>query len=498
MTARKPRAAAAPSVTADLFAEPASAGVGAGACPPSASLLSVHPSSTRPLRARPLSERPPSARPRPRQLWYAVVFPDLAAPQAASVLPRLCLTAQQFTSSVSIEMPDALLLEIRGSVSLFGTLAVLHAAIDAAWNRLGLRAFSAAAPTTLAALWHARAGKPACFDDPTTLAGALAELPIGCTAWDPGWLQTLRSMGVRRMGELLRLPRGGVARRLSPSVIRDLDIALARQAAPRRVFVAPQRFRERCDFEAEIETTPLLRTALEPLADRCAQFLRERQAGVQALELVLRHRVLPATRVRVGLAGVTSERRRLIGVLYERLDRLELDAPVRSMELKSGPLQPLSADSLDVFGGLRSGVRSGACNGGDTAPQLVERLRARLGEEAVYGVRSRAEHRPEAAWRREHAIASSSARDASIDPVIGRMPRPVWLLDRPAPLAASGEALRREGLILEQGPERIESGWWDGQDVTRDYYVARQRHGARWWVFQERRTRCWFLHGVFA
>ena len=113
--------------------------------------------------------------------------------------------------------------------------------------------------------------------------------------------------------------------------------------------------------------------------------------------------------------------------------------------------------------------------GRDTAPQLVERLRARLGEEAVYGVASIPEHRPEAAWRRVHELSLASVRRVSekmTDQSPGDgMPRPVWLLDAPLPLP--------DDLILEQGPERIESGWWDGRGVARDYYVARQHSGAR-------------------
>ncbi len=59
------------------------------------------------------------------------------------------------------------------------------------------------------------------------------------------------------------------------------------------------------------------------------------------------------------------------------------------------------------------------------------------------------------------------------------MPRPVWLLDEPVMLAAPQvQPLRQSDLVLEQGPERIESGWWDGNDVARDYYIARQA-GAR-------------------
>jgi protein ImuB len=482
----------AKSATADLFAAEDAAPLTPASAP--------NPKAYAAPRALQAGGMPPkprtAARARPQQLWYAAVFPALLDLQhSAAVLQRLCLHAQRFTSLVSIEPPNALLLEIKGSLTLLGPLATLHAAIDACWRELKLQACSATAPT-VAALWFARAGVAARIEDPGTLPGHMAALPIACTAWDDARLQTLRAMGVTRLGELLRLPRSGLARRLGTAVVQDLDIALARQCAPRRAFVPRERFRMRCDFESEIETVAYLDKALEPLIAGCAQFLRERQAGVQRLRLKLRHRAGPATCVYFGLASITGERRRLTDVLTQKLARLELPAPVRSMELLSGSLQPLSAGSLDIFAGLARGAGTGA--GRDTAPQLVERLRARLGEAAVYGVVSIPEHRPEAAWRRVHELRPAAIRAAGgkRDEDCGDgLPRPVWLLDAPLPLA--------EDLILEQGPERIESGWWDGKGVARDYYIAHQTNahppqGAKLWVFQERQSKRWYLHGIFA
>ncbi len=520
----------AKSRTADLFADvapppltPAPEPVAATAAAPPPPPPGVSPPRLEPPLRRARGVAPPqaaAARPCSQQLWYAAVFPELTESDPG-LLHKLCLHAQRFTSFVSIEPPNALLLDIKGSLKLLGPLETLHANIDACWRELALEARSATAPSTLAALWCARSaqsaqGRPVVIDDLGTLAGHLAKLPIACTAWDPERLQTLRAMGVTRVGELLRLPRAGLARRLGAAVLRDLDVALARQPAPRRAFVARQWFRERCDFESEIETAAYLQKALEPLIERCAQFLRERQAGIQTLRLQLRHREGPATRVQAGLASITSERRRLTEVLAQKLTRLELKAPVRSMELISGALQPLSAASLDAFaGGLGAGGR-------DTAPQLVERLRARLGEAAVYGVISIPEHRPEAAWRRVHELrltsvlgsggkkadrvkASQTMNDQTMNgPAMNGQwmtqndtPRPVWLLDAPLPLSETE-------IRAEAGPERIESGWWDGKGVARDYYIARQTggerqiQGARLWVFQERHTKRWYLHGVFA
>jgi protein ImuB len=56
----------------------------------------------------------------------------------------------------------------------------------------------------------------------------------------------------------------------------------------------------------------------------------------------------------------------------------------------------------------------------------------------------------------------------------------------------------QSGLILKEGPERIESGWWDGNGVARDYYVAYQPRGVKLWIFQERQSKRWYLHGMFA
>jgi protein ImuB len=462
---------AAKSRTADLFAVVPERRPDALPAP----ALKVRPAPAPPAPPR---EQPASSR--PKKLWYAAVFPEMT-PDTSAALQELGRHAQSFTSFVSLEPPNALLLEIKGSVKLFGSLQQLHADIDERWRRLARTAKSATAPSTLAALWLARAGDPALMEDIELLPSRLAKVPIACTGWQAEQLQTLRAMGVTSLGELMRLPRAGLTRRLNPALVADLDIALARQPAPRRAFVRRERFRERCDFETETEHVAYLEKALEPLIERCARFLRGRQAGIQALQLRLKHREGPVTRVQLGLASITSERRRLSDVLCQKLTRLELRAPVRGMELISGSLRNLSASSLDVFAGLTgAGSR-------DSAPQLVERLRARLGEEAVYGVCLIPEHRPEAAWRRVHELCLTAGVKA--EQGVDQQPRPVWLLSEPLP-CPKPEVL--------QGPERIESGWWDGKGVARDYYIAVQPQGARLWVFQERQSKRWYVHGVFA
>ena len=58
---------------------------------------------------------------------------------------------------------------------------------------------------------------------------------------------------------------------------------------------------------------------------------------------------------------------------------------------------------------------------------------------------------------------------------------------------------RHQPITLLSGPERIETYWWSGTDVQRNYYVATESNGSRLWVYRERtEAQAWYLHGLFA
>jgi protein ImuB len=78
--------------------------------------------------------------------------------------------------------------------------------------------------------------------------------------------------------------------------------------------------------------------------------------------------------------------------------------------------------------------------------------------------------------------------------------RPTWLLHRPQRLITeNGHPSFQGRLDLRAGPERIEAGWWDGEEVCRDYYMATNPRGESYWIFREHRdSQSWYVHGVFA
>ena len=128
--------------------------------------------------------------------------------------------ALAYTPVVSIEHSGALLLEIAGSVRLFGGLAALRRRLELELRGAGHRAVVlASAPTVKAALWLARSGKRIDCPRVDGLPGQLAELPLAGLGWPADVQRRLQQMGLRTLGDCRRLPREGFARRLGPDYL---------------------------------------------------------------------------------------------------------------------------------------------------------------------------------------------------------------------------------------------------------------------------------------
>jgi len=210
----------------------------------------------------------------------------------------------------------------------------------------------------------------------------------------------------------------------------------------------------------------------------------------------------------IATAGVARGLPRGVGsalvsaTLGERLSALTLPESVRTCELRSGSLVPRVLSSNHLWQPGEHGGGAGA-----EASELIERLRARLGPEAVYGLQVLPAHRPEKAWGateppgvagRKSAYRGRARASHAAAPWLA-FRRPTWLLPAPQLLSEREGMPRRRGpLRFLSEPERIETGWWDGGEVARDYYMAVDIHGVRLWVFRERvAPHRWFLHGVF-
>ncbi len=395
---------------------------------------------------------------------------DLSAEQES--LAGLAVWAGRFTPSVSLDPPAGLLLEISTCLSLHRGLANLLKQARCGVGEMGYAATMACAPSSHGAWLLAKAGIEKAIRDPARLEKIIVALPVTLLDQPSTVLEGLEKIGAQTLGDCLHLPRGGIARRFGQALLDELDLVLGRLPEARAFFAPPASFERSLELPAPVHDAEALQFAARRLLPELEGYLTLRQAGVQELELVCRHERRNNTVIKLGFAKPTRDAGRIQLLLRETLGRTRLEAPVHTLVLRASLVLPLSASSADLFQKSREAD-------GDL---LLERLRIRLGKDAVYGIETAADHRPERAWR--PARGPKRAAEANRH-------RPLWLLPKPLPC--------HDGrLKLTSGPERIESGWWDGGDVARDYYVAEDRNGAQLWVYCDRVSGEWYVHGVFA
>jgi len=474
-----------------------------------------------------------------RKVWLANraaaasgIGPGLSANAALALLPELSLMerdpareervlqelagwAERFTSFVSIEQPAVLLLELAGSLRLFGGLANLRQKIAAGLEAQGFTAAMAIAPTPLASVWLAKTGRRACIRDMANLTGAVSGLPVHCLGWPESVYEALHGMGISSVGECLRLPRQGFARRFGAGKLLQLDRALGRLPDPRQSFRLPERFSADCELAEEQSDRDLILHVCRELLLKLERFLLTRQLVVQRIRFGFFHLQAPATHLTLGCVQLDGTVEHWFELLKIRFEQLVLAAPVIAVRLCGGQSQPFTAETKALCFQKSDRQRQ-------TTPMthLVERLSARIGNESVHGVMTAAEHRPQYAWYPHHPLGSQSSGEA---PQCSATPdshyereapqlladlrrsnrlllrRPLWMLSEPQPLAVEqGRPVYQGFLKLLDGPERLETGWWDDNGIARDYFVADNPGGVYLWIFQNRNADSgWYLHGIF-
>lgn len=408
------------------------------------------------------------------------------AAREAATLHTLACWAGAFTPRLSLA-PDGLLLEIGSCLRLFGGLERLAAMAQTGLQAQGFRVAAAAAPTPLAALWLARAGTAALCRDEHTMHDRLARLPLAVLPARTS--VALSRFGARTLTDVRRLPSAALARRIGADALQLLARAFGELPDPQAEFVFPERFVSSLELPAPVENAAALLFAARRLTAALAGWLAARQAGVRECLLRLRHRA-EETRLTLQFADLSADGARFERVLHARLERLALHAPVETLVLEATDVAPRPRRNRSLFRDAHAEQ--------DAVAGLLERLRARLGEARVFRIATQDDHRPECASRHTALFAPTAPGDPA------RAPRPLWLLERPEALReVDGRPWRRGQLKLLAGPERIESGWWDGGeahgDQRRDYFVALAADGGWLWIYREcRAPGGWFLHGIFS
>ncbi|MBM4058833.1 MAG: hypothetical protein FJ275_11505 [Planctomycetes bacterium] len=380
-------------------------------------------------------------------------------------------------------------------------------------------------------------------------AARLAVLPVAALRIDESTAAAVAEVGIDTIGGVLALSSRSLASRFPPLLRRRLAEFrghLAEPIMPPGGDALPQ---ESQAFDFPVRASDLdereLVGLIEGLLDRCLVPLVARGVGVLALQVRLEHaaRAAAPTVIDVGLFRPTASRSHLVELVRLRLARQRLPAEIDGVAVEVIAAGAVTCRQRLLFGGGVGGLESSDADA--EVEMLLDRLAGRLGRAAVHEPRLVGDAQPEHAWiaappgsapsaagqdsrarevrgraavgrassRRDRA-RFSGARGCPLPRALPAGRRPIWMPPRPVPLvgpegevmavAPDGPPVRfRLGDVLHRvvqahGPERIETAWWRGPTVRRDYYVVETDSGERFWLFRRLRDGGWFLHGMFA
>ena len=422
---------------------------------------------------------------------YAIE-PDLTVYELDKVaqktrLEALAKWAIQFSPKINLHPPCSFLLEVQGSIKYFGSLAAIQEKITQGLNEQWHHTFyQATTPTPAASLMLAESGRNVIVKRSTELRSTLGQLTVNSLPIDNKRKQQLNKTGVQVLRDLWRLPKEGLARRFGTDLVSYLDRALGKQKDPLVTYKVPPRFSESYEFNFAVNDYQFLLPAAYELLSNLCDFLRRNDLYTSLYHLQLFHEQQPATLISIGLRQATRQANDLILLLETKITESELIAPVVSMKLIANKLHSYTSQTASFLPGINSKYEQNEIDG------LLEQLHARLGYDKIKSIVNYDDHRPEYAYC--HNPYSSSTSIKLINP------RPLWLLASPRQLLKKNDGIYYKGPIkFISGPERIESGWWDDNNINRDYYIARDKLAGRLWVYRELvKNREWYLHGLFS
>lgn len=413
-------------------------------------------------------------------------------------LDAIAMALLQYTPEVAYADDFSILMDVSASLRLFdGPLAICRR-VSSSLAALGFTATLGAAPTAKAAWLLARSARTKGNTlrrrviKMSTLARRLDGLPchlLPTTLRHHDWLN---GIGAKNLGALRRLPRSGLIRRTSKQLLEDLDRAYGDSPELFEWIKVPSTFSASVETFDRIEHAEALMFGATRLILQMMGWLVSQQLAVTVFTLSLEHErgrsAIPPSTLEIALAEPAWKDAHLVRLLKERLDKVELVAPVIGLRLDARQLVPMLPPTLSLF----------PEPGGSPADfyRLLELLTARLGNENVLTPVSSPDYRPEVC----NAWGPATEKPPKGNDEGEALERPFWILPKPiALLMRNDRPFYGSPLKLIRGPERIEAGWWNDQTAARDYFVAQAENASCYWIYLERtREARWFLHGLYA
>jgi protein ImuB len=451
--------------------------------------------------------------PRPA-LWYALCVPQLKEntdlyqhPRQMAALAKLC---QRFSDTVSLEEPDAVLFEVRSALRYFGGTANIRRQLDTLlieqlrqWQWHDVYHLSAS-PSPAASLLLARSGSNRLLYSETQLRSVLGPISVENLPVDSRIVKKLKNCGLLHLRDIWRMPTGELRLRFGKELSHYLDQLLNRRTQTKKRWQAPLVFRKTCTPDHDISSLSQILSISEDLLGSLEHFLKRHHLCTDQFALILKPERGQELAVSIRTRVPDREKKFFLKLVEEKFKDFKFDGAIVALQLYTSTFSPHIPN-----GGARVKSTSDHRHAHNPESQLLEQLAARLGNRSVLRFILEEEYTPEYACRYFDCFdKTTGARKSYLEESnITSVKLPCWLIRPARPLMEiNGNLFYLSPLTIVEGPERIETRWWAGNDIRRDYYIARNEQGIYTWIYEElfrknikadKRSR-WFLHGLFA
>jgi protein ImuB len=468
-----------------------------------------------------------------------------------SALEKLADDCDRFSPIVGLQQdtpqPDCIFLEITGLSPLFGGETELARAVEFFCRRQGYLPRLAIAPTLglAQALAQFKVASLQTVDDDDGLA-AYGDLPVAALRLEPWIVDRLHQLGVLRVEQLLRLPRPDLSARFGPQIYQRIDQLTGDVAEPIQVRRREAEFFGEQRFDSPIGDRETMEVVLQRLVGKiCGELAAKQQGALQwTIRLYNQHRLPLKLQVNLFQPTATAEHvMQLVGMQLEqelqpRVSRAKKRRVTATLREGGQPLEVHEicvtvSSAVLLVQRQRELFDENPRLDRQSLARLINCLSSRLGRQHVLYPSLVSTAQPECAFamqplvdphsREKNRPAKSVARAASHSHVLAR---PLKLFQPALPLPAVSIAQlselhcesaspaerpsqpvvpplllivggMRQRVTRQWGPERIETGWWRGPMIRRDYWRVETSSHQQFWIYHDLKSKTWFLHGEF-
>jgi len=441
----------------------------------------------------------------------------------ASTLIQLATLAYEFSSQVCLYNQQTILLEVQASCKLFDSLSGLLEKLAARLSLLQVRYFSALSATPKAAYllglyqqWTIdelviTASKQSLLELIQQSKKQLERVPVVYLSYESKInldikVERIRKMGIKRLEEVINIPESAIGRRFGKVFLQYLYCLKGDINDPQDLFSLPEEFSiQRC-FVNGLDTIEQILFPAKPMLDSLTAFLKIRR--VMAIKIIWRFHCFNGDDLfcEIALSSEVQNTEQLLMLTRLKLQSFILEEKIETVFLESKDF--IGLKERQCFLDLGDG-KTEVSNASEEIESLMDKLKVRLGSERCSGLILKDDYLPEKLSSNisvfdkkvlgDTALEAKSILQTKKFELLNQ--QPLWLLEQPKAIRVfryqDEQRLNYRGVLsIISSPERIENGWWINNQ-QRDYYIAENKVGVRYWVYHDLATDQWLIHGVF-